>query len=99
MVKNIGKNISKNFNPKFSQKLFDHAKQSATDAFKSASKRVIRTTVQATDYLICSKSADKITKVSKNLQQKNSETVTSETFKEKPEERYVSPEEGQEVID
>ena len=49
--------------------------------------------------MICSKSADKITKVSKNLQQKNSETVTRESFKEIPEERYVSPEERQEVID
>ena len=99
MVKNIGKNISKNFSTKFSQKLFDHAKQSATDAFKSPSKRAIQTTVQATDDLLCSKSADKITKVSKNLQQKNSETVTRESFKEIPEERYVSPEERQEVID
>ena len=45
MGKNIGKNRSKNLSRKFSpcmlamhQKLLDHAKQSATDAFKSVSK-------------------------------------------------------------
>ena len=99
MGKNMGKNISKNFSTKFNQKLLDYAKQSATDAFKTASKRAVQATVQATDDLVCSKSADKITKVSKNLQQKNSDTVTNESFKETPEERYVSPEERQKVID
>ena len=33
MVKNIGKNISKNLSGKYCQKPFDHAKQSAIDAF------------------------------------------------------------------
>ena len=37
--KNIGKNISKIFSGKYSQKLLDHAKQSATDVFKTASKK------------------------------------------------------------
>ena len=41
MGKNIGKNICKNLSGKYSQKLLDHAKQSATDAFKTASKRSI----------------------------------------------------------
>ena len=52
---NIGKNISKNLSSKYSpgmlavhQKLLDHAKQSATDAFKTTSKRVIQKTVEAT---------------------------------------------------
>ena len=44
MGKNIGKNISKNFSSKYSLKLFDHAKQSSTDAFKTASKRAIQKT-------------------------------------------------------
>ena len=39
---NIGKNISKNLSSKYSQKLSHHAEQSATDAFKTASKRVIQ---------------------------------------------------------
>ena len=41
MVKNIGKSISKNLSGIYSQKLLDHAKQSATDALKNSSKRVI----------------------------------------------------------
>ena len=36
MGKNIGKIISKNLSSKYSQKLFDHAKQSTTDALKAA---------------------------------------------------------------
>ena len=40
MGKNIGKNVSKNLNRKYSQKYLNHAKQSATDAFKTSSKRV-----------------------------------------------------------
>ena len=35
---NMGRNISKNVSSKYSQKLLDHAKQSATDALKTASK-------------------------------------------------------------
>ena len=38
MGRNIGKDISKNLSSKYSQKLFDHAKQTATDALKTASK-------------------------------------------------------------
>ena len=36
MANNIGKNISKNESGKYSQKSLDHAKQSTTDAFKTA---------------------------------------------------------------
>ena len=46
-VKKNGKNINKNLRCKYSQKL-DHAKQSATDAFKTASKRAIPKAVEAT---------------------------------------------------
>ena len=49
MGKNIGKYISKNLSGKNSlvllaarQKLLDHAKQSARDTFKTASKRAIK---------------------------------------------------------
>ena len=38
-------------------------------------------------------------KVSKNSQQNNSEKFTNENYKEIPKERYVSPEETQEIID
>ena len=40
--KNIGKNICKNVSGKYSQKLLNHAKQSITYVFKTASKRAIQ---------------------------------------------------------
>ena len=48
MDKNIGKIIIKNLSGKYSQELLDHAKESATDALKTASKRAIRKTAEAT---------------------------------------------------
>ena len=45
--KNIGKNISKHLSSKYSQKLLDHAKESATDALKTSSKRVIQKRAEA----------------------------------------------------
>ena len=45
------------------------------------------------------KTANIITKVSKNSQQNNSETVTNENDKEIPKEIYILPEERQKIID
>ena len=52
MGRNIRRNISKNLSSKYRQKLFDHAKQSATDALYTASKRAIQKTAEATGDLI-----------------------------------------------
>ena len=41
----------------------------------------------------------KITKILKNSQQNNSETITKGNDKETPKERYISPEERQKIID
>ena len=49
--------------------------------------------------LIDNKIADKITKISKTLQKKKSETATNEHNKEIPKEGYISPEKRQKVID
>ena len=49
--------------------------------------------------MIGNKIGDRITKVSKNSQQYNSETVTNERDKEILKERYISIEERQEIID
>ena len=38
-AKNMGKKIIKNLSGKYSQKLLDYAKQSATDALKTTSKK------------------------------------------------------------
>ena len=58
----IGKNISKNLSSKYGHKILDHAKQSATDALKTASKRAIQKTTEATDDLIENNITDRITK-------------------------------------
>ena len=49
--------------------------------------------------MISKKIADRITKVSKNVQKNNSETVKNEHDKKIPKERYISPQERQEFID
>ena len=44
----FAKNIGKNMSNKYSQKLFYSAKKSTTDAIKTASKRAIQQTEEAT---------------------------------------------------
>ena len=56
----IGKYISNSLNSKHSQRHLDHAKQSATDAFKTSSKRVIQKTAEASGDFIGNKIADLI---------------------------------------
>ena len=41
MGKSVGKSMSKNVSGEYSQKLLDHAEQSATNALKTPSKKVI----------------------------------------------------------
>ena len=84
---------------KYSQKRLDYARKSATDAFETASKRAIQKTAEATGDLVGNKIADRITEISKNSQQNNLETITNKNDKEIPEERYISPEERQKIID
>ena len=91
MGQNIGKNLIKSLHSKYSKKLLDHAKQSATDAFKTSSKRVIQKTAHVTSDLIRNKIAVKITRASKSSPKKELEMNEEETIKEK----YVSPELGQ----
>ena len=98
-VKNINKSIGKyrrkTLSGKYSQKILDHAKQSAEDAFKSASKTGIQKRAEATSDLIGNIISYRIIKVLKNSQQDNSETVTNHYSKEMSKERYISPEERQ----
>ena len=83
--------MSKNLSSKNSQKLLDHAKQSATDALKTTSKRAIQKTEETTGDFICGKIANKLTKVSKTSLRNNSVTTEEEILTE----RYVSPAERQ----
>ena len=64
-AKNMGKDISKKLSSKYSHNLLDYAKQSAIDAFNTASKRSIQKTAEATGFLIGNKIADKITQASR----------------------------------
>ena len=48
----FAKNIDKNIGSKYSQKLLDSTKKSATDAIKTASKRAVQKTAEATGNLI-----------------------------------------------
>ena len=70
MGKNIGNTIYKNSSSTYSQKLLNHA----TDAFKTAPEKAIHKSAQATGDLIGNKIAYRITNISKNPQQNNSET-------------------------
>ena len=78
MGKCIVINISKTLNKKYSQELIHHAKQSATDALKTASRKSIKNIV--TGDFTENKIANKIKKVSKQkdiyLQKKNIKLLT-----------------------
>ena len=77
-------------------------KKSATDAIKTASKRAIQKTAEATDDLIGNKIVDKITSLSKKKPAK--ELLNDGTKEEDAEitthrKRYISPEERQKIIE
>ena len=82
MNSNISENKSQILISKYSQKPLDHAKQYATDVFKSFSKRVIQNTAEANDDLIGNKIADKITRSSNTSTQNNLKT-NEEILREK----------------
>ena len=58
--------MAKDLSNKYSQTLFDSAKNSTIDAIKTASKRAIQKTAEATDDLIGNKIAEKITSALKS---------------------------------
>ena len=96
----FAKNIGKNLSNKYGQKIFDTAKKSTTDAIKTASKRAIQKTAEATGDLICNKIADKITRISK----KSNKELPNNDKKEDVEitahkKRCISPEGRQWIID
>ena len=98
--------LAKSITNEYSQKLVDTAKKSATEALKTASRRAIQKTAEATRHLIGNKIADKITSVSTELHSKKSpkelhsnELSSNEANNEIPKERYISPQERQQVIE
>ena len=100
----FAKNMGKSLSNKYGQKLLDSAKKSTTDAIKTASKRAIQKTAEATGDLIGNKIADKRTSVSKKpatvLHSKelhNNDKLKEEEDAEiaTPKKRYIYPEERQ----
>ena len=93
----FAKNMCKSLSNKYGQKLLDSANKSTADAIKTASKRAIQKTAEATGDLIDNKIADKITRVSKKKSTKelpNDETEEdTEIIAHKK--RYISPEKTQ----
>ena len=82
--------FARKFGDKYDKKLMDTATKTGMDAAKTASKRVVQKTAEATGYLIANKIADKIISIGKPKE------------KEKPketEEIYILPEKRQQIID
>ena len=67
----FAKNMGKSLSNKYGQKLLGSAKKSTTDAIKTASKRVIQKTTEATGDSIGNKIADKIASASKKKSNNN----------------------------
>ena len=76
--------FARTFGDKYGKKLMDTATKTGIDAAKTASKRIVQKTAEATGDLIGKKIADKITSIAKP--------------KEK-EEIYITPEKRQQIID
>ena len=89
--------FARSMSNKYGKELTDTAKKSATDAIKTASKRAIQKTAEATGDLVGNKIEDKITSISKKSTKRLptiDEDVELTTHK-----RYISPEEIQQIID
>ena len=93
--------FARSMSNKYGQEFVDTAKKSAVDAINIASKRAVQKAAEATGDLVGNKTADKITSVSKkksnnnnNNNNNNNDDVELATQKK----RYVSPEEGQQII-
>ena len=97
----FAKNMSKTFINKYGQKLHS-TKKATTDAIKTASKRVIQKTAEATGDLNGNKVINKITIVSKKSPKElqNNETEANKASpNDAPKTRYISPDESQQIID
>ena len=82
--------FARKFGNKYGKKLMDIASKTGIDAAKTASKRVVRKTAEATGDFIGNKIADKITSVGKSKK---------DGKRKKVEEIYIPPENWQQIID
>ena len=97
----FAKNIGKSLSNKYGQEL-DSAKKSTTDVIKTASKRAIQKTAEATGDLIGNEIADKIINVSKKKPTKelpNDETKEEDVEIATSKKRYISSEVRKQIIE
>ena len=80
--------FARKFGDKYGKKLVDSSRKTGIDAAKTASKRAVQKTAEATGDLIRNKIADKITSLGKPKEKTN-----------KVEETYILPENRQQIID
>ena len=86
--------FARTFGDNVDKKLMDTATKTGIDAAKTASKKVVQKTAEATGELIGNKKADKITLLCKTKDKEKEEKEEKET-----EEIYISPEKRQQIID
>ena len=86
--------FARKFGDKYGKKLMDTARKTGIDGEKTASKRVIQKTAEATGDLIGNKIIDKITSIGKSKKKKKEKEKPKET-----EEVYISPEKRQQIVD
>ena len=95
--------MGKSLSNKYGKKLIDSAKIVTTDAIKTASRRAIQKSAEATCDLIGNKIADKATNISKKSNDNNDDDDDDDydgglqltTHKK----RYISPEERKQIIE
>ena len=82
--------FARKFRDKYGKKLMDTATKTGIGAAKTASKKIVHKTAEATKDLIGNKIADQITSVGKSKEKEKTK---------KAEEIYIPPEKGQQIID
>ena len=90
--------FARSMSNKYGKKLVDTAKKFAAYAIKTASKRAIQKTAEATGHLVGNKITDEIASVSKKSTKKLP-TIDEDAQLTTPQKRYISPEERQQFID
>ena len=90
--------FAKSLSNKYGKKLLNNTKKSTIDPIKTASKRAIQKTAEATGDLIDNKIADKTTSVSKKSSNNNNNNNNDDIELITHKKRYISPEERLKVI-
>ena len=81
--------LARKFGDKYGKKLIDTATKTGIDTAKTAWKRVVQKTAEATENLVGNITADKMTSLGK----------TKSKEKEERQEIYIPPEKRQQIID